>query len=79
MTADRTKSLGPILPEALYPRKVFQRLSGWQDGAFTEARRAGLKVRYLHGRSFILGQDAIDYVLSAGKTEKTTAKAGADA
>jgi hypothetical protein len=62
--------LQPIEPAALYPRTVFQRISGFGDGALAEARRAGLKVRYAHGRAFIFGGDAIAYIMENGKAEK---------
>jgi len=72
--------LGPLTPGTMYPRAVFQRLSGWAAGAFRQARLAGMPVLYLHGRSFIFADDAIAYIRNAAKTEKDApAKARADA
>ncbi len=68
------RELAPILPEALYPKPVLQRVLGWGDGALSEARRAGLVARYVHGRSLFLGADVIRYVVEHGKAEKDAAR-----
>jgi hypothetical protein len=38
--------------------------------ALRMARRAGLRVKYVGRKGFILGRDLIDHVESNGKTEK---------
>jgi hypothetical protein len=68
------RDLAPIVPDAMYPLRVFSRVAGWQDGALREARKAGLRVLYRHGRGFIFGADAIAYILENGKAEKDAAR-----
>jgi hypothetical protein len=65
--ADRT--LAPIEPDSLYPVAVLKRITGLGDAALRQARRAGLVVRYLHGRAYVCGHDFIRYATENGSTE----------
>lgn len=56
--------LDAIDPMRLYPKRAFQRVSGFGDAAWRAARKNGLVVRQLHGRSFVHGADFIRYVLT---------------
>lgn len=57
---------GVINPEELYTLAAFKRRLGVADATLRAARRAGLKVHYLHKQGFILGRDWIEYVVSSG-------------
>ncbi|PHQ34387.1 hypothetical protein [Rhodopirellula bahusiensis] len=57
--------LGVINPEELYTLTAFKRRLGVADATLRTARRAGLKVHYLHKQGFILGSDWIDYVVNS--------------
>lgn len=52
----------PIKAGEAYPLKVFQRISGLQDGALREARRNGLPVRRVGIRSYVLGEDWLNFL-----------------
>ncbi len=43
---------------------------GMGQAALREARRKGLKIRYVGKRGFCIGSDLIDFIRSEGKTEK---------
>jgi len=58
----------PIEPGTCYPLNDFQRRSGLGDSAMRAARRAGLKVLYLHKRPFVFGDDFIAYLKEHGST-----------
>ncbi|GAA4445453.1 hypothetical protein [Novipirellula rosea] len=57
---------GVINPEELYTLAAFKQRLGVADATLRTARRAGLKVHYLHKQGFILGKDWIDYVVNSG-------------
>jgi hypothetical protein len=48
----------------------FQPRSGLGDSAMRAARKAGLRVIYLHKRPFVLGTDFIKYLTEAGVASK---------
>ncbi len=55
---------GEITRESCYMLSEFQKRTGMKRDAMRTARRAGLKVRYLHGRGFVLGSDWLAYLES---------------
>ena len=59
-----------IEPDVLYRLDELQRRCGLAKHGMRMARRAGLKVSYLHRRCFVLGRDWIDYVQSHGAAER---------
>ena len=63
-TFDDTEA-GVINPEELYTLKAFKKRLGVADATVRSARRAGLRVTYLHKQGYIYGRDWIDYVLNS--------------
>ena len=66
MSQTTTEQTGPsgmgfIRPDVLYPLESIQNVTGLGKAAFRIARRNGLVVRRLGKRSFVRGQDFIDY------------------
>ena len=57
--------VGEIHPEILYTLTAFKKQLGFTEHTVRAARRAGLKVKYLHKQGHILGRDWIDYVTNA--------------
>ncbi len=53
---------GIVEADAVYQKAEFLCRAGLGEAAFRSARRAGLKVAYVHGRSYIRGRDWIDYL-----------------
>lgn len=58
-------STGVINPDELYTLSAFTRRLGIKQATVRAARRAGLKVYYVHKHAYIHGQDWINYVLSS--------------
>lgn len=58
-------STGVINPNELYTLKAFTRRLGIRQATLRSARRAGLRVYYVHKHAYIHGRDWIDYVLSS--------------
>lgn len=58
-------STGVINPDELYTLKAFTRRLGVQASTVRAARRAGLRVYYVHKHAYVYGRDWIDYVLSS--------------
>ena len=65
MTTGDDFTLGVINPDELYTLKTFTRRIGIREAALRSARRAGLRVYYVHNHAYIHGRDWIDYVLSS--------------
>ena len=61
-----TSMTGVINPDELYNLSAFKRRLGITSATLRTARRAGLRVFYVHKQGFILGRDWIDYVTSSG-------------
>ncbi|MEZ5941159.1 MAG: hypothetical protein R3C18_07195 [Planctomycetaceae bacterium] len=59
---------GVINPDELYTLRAFKRRLGISDATLRAARRAGLKVSYLHKQGFVHGRDWIEYVLSCSRS-----------
>ncbi len=51
----RATPTGPIRSDEIYSKGEFCRRAGWAAGAFTEAKRRGLKTVIVGGRLFIRG------------------------
>ncbi len=58
---------GVINPDELYTLRAFKQRLGISDATLRAARRAGLKVCYLHKQGFVHGRDWIEYVLNASR------------
>ena len=57
-----------IDPETLYHLSEAKQRLGWGAHAMRAARRAGLKVLYVHKRAYLRGSDIIAYIAgSEGK------------
>jgi hypothetical protein len=56
---------GVINPEELYTLKAFTRTLGIKSATVRAARRAGLRVYYVHKHAYVYGRDWIDYVLAS--------------
>jgi len=69
---------GVINPDELYTLQAFKKRLGIADATVRSARRAGLRVTYLHRQGYVFGRDWIDYVLKSqdGRMGDTTADAG---
>jgi hypothetical protein len=62
--------LDAVSPDLLYPMTILEKITGLGRAALRSARRSGLRVYYVHGRSFIHGRDWIEYVKTHGKGSK---------
>jgi hypothetical protein len=56
---------GVINPDELYTLQAFTRRLGIREATVRSARRAGLRVYYVHKHAYIYGRDWIDYVLNS--------------
>jgi hypothetical protein len=56
---------GVINPGELYTLKAFTRRLGISAATVRAARRAGLRVYYVHKLAYVHGRDWIDYVLAS--------------
>lgn len=64
-TIYQTPASGMIQGDSLYTLEEFKKRLRVKDATIRAARRAGFRIRYLHGRAFIFGRDWIDYVCAA--------------
>lgn len=55
-----------IRPDELYPQPLFLKKLNITEATLRSARRAGLRTYRIHGRSYVLGRDWIDYVTNNG-------------
>jgi hypothetical protein len=69
-------SRAPIEPATCYPLANFQLRVGFGDSAMRAARKAGLKVLYLHKRPFVFGGDFIEYLKLNGSDNSRETEAG---
>lgn len=58
-------SVGVIRADELYTLTEFKRRLEFTNATLRSARRAGLRVYYVHKRGFVLGRNWIDYVLNS--------------
>ena len=56
------KTVGAIVPDAIYRLDELKARMGWRDAAFRAAVRAGLKIYRSGKRIFVLGSDLIAFV-----------------
>lgn len=61
---------GVISPDDLYTLKAFARRLGITAATLRSARRAGLRVLYVHKHAYVYGRDWIEYVLKAHKDRR---------
>lgn len=66
-------AVGVINPDELYTLKAFTRRLGIKAATLRSARRAGLKVYYVHKHAYVHGRDWIDYVLRTANPPTTGA------
>ena len=62
MATDENIPTGVITPEELYTLKAFTQRLGIRASTLRSARRAGLRVYYVHKHAYIYGRDWIEYV-----------------
>lgn len=60
---------GVIRADEVYTIDEFKRRLRIRDATLRAARRAGLRVKYVHGRAFVFGQDWFAYVANATKCQ----------
>jgi hypothetical protein len=65
--AKRLETLGAISVDATYPLEVFKPLSGLNDWALRQARRAGLRVLTLGRCRFVRGCDFHEFLANVEK------------
>lgn len=58
-------AVGVINPDSLYTLRAFKQQLGITDATLRAARRAGLRVKYVHKQGYVHGQDWIEYVVNA--------------
>jgi hypothetical protein len=56
------EAMGVINPEEMYTLKAFTTRLGIRASTLRSARRAGLRVYYVHKHAYIYGRDWIEYV-----------------
>ncbi len=67
MTTANDSVHGVINPDELYTLRAFKKRLGVSDATLRSARRAGLRVTYLHKQGYVHGKDWIEYVLSSNR------------
>jgi hypothetical protein len=65
MSATDDSNFGVIKPDELYTLQAFTRRLGIQAATLRSARRAGLRVFYVHKHAYVYGRDWIEYVLKS--------------
>ncbi len=65
MATSDESTTGVINPNELYTLKAFTQRLGIRAATVRSARRAGLRVYYVHKHAYIHGRDWIDYVLNS--------------
>lgn len=65
MATVNDSTIGVINPDDLYTLRAFKTRLGVSDATLRSARRAGLRVLYLHKQGYVHGRDWIDYVLNS--------------
>jgi hypothetical protein len=65
MAAHDELTSGVIKPDELYTLRAFTRRLGIQAATLRSARRAGLRVFYVHKHGYVYGRDWIEYVLKS--------------
>ncbi len=65
MAANDESISGVIKPDEMYTLQAFTRRLGIQAATLRSARRAGLRVFYVHKHGYVYGRDWIEYVLKS--------------
>ena len=65
MMTNGSVTTGVINPDELYTIATFKHRLGIQAATLRAARRAGLKVYYVHKHAYVYGRDWIEYVLNS--------------
>ena len=65
MATNEDSSSGVIHPDELYTLSAIKRRLGVREATMRAARRAGLRVYYVHKHAYVYGRDWIDYVLGS--------------
>lgn len=65
MATNNDLRTGVISPDELYTLNAFKKRLGIADATLRSARRAGLRVTYLHKQGYVYGRDWIEYVLNS--------------
>jgi hypothetical protein len=73
-TTSLSDTSGTIEPHVLYHIADARRRLGWGLHAMRHARRAGLNVRYVGKRAYLLGHDIIDYVKQHSESHTPTSR-----
>lgn len=63
------RELGPVQPSEMYPLQAFKEVTGLGNRAMRSLRKAGLKVRRVSGRGFVLGSDFIQLLEEIGSLD----------
>ena len=61
----KNEAAGVINPDELYTLDAFKCGLGIQAATLRSARRAGLRVFYVHRHGYVYGRDWIEYVLAS--------------
>lgn len=62
-------AIGIINPDELYTLKAFTKRLGIRSATVRAARRAGLRVYYVHKHAYIHGRDWIEYVVNSANSQ----------
>jgi hypothetical protein len=65
---------GAIEPATLYRLDTLKQASGVGSWGIRQMRRAGLPVKYVGGRGFVLGRDFIEHVVNVGDSQHQNAR-----
>ena len=63
-------TIGEIAKGRLYTLDELKQRLGWSTAAMRTARRNGLVVRYSGNRGYVLGDDAIEYIVTKSETTR---------
>jgi len=70
MTRPTVVPVGQVLADAIYTLDYIRDNLGLGAAAMREARKSGLRVRYVGRRGFVLGSDLIAFVRDVARDEK---------
>lgn len=74
MATNENPHIGVIHPDELYTLTAIKQRLGVRDATLRAARRAGLRVYYVHKHAYVYGRDWIEYVLASGHQQNSHAK-----
>ncbi|SMP41840.1 hypothetical protein SAMN06265222_101665 [Neorhodopirellula lusitana] len=70
--------VGVINPSSLYTLRAFKQQLGITDATLRAARRAGLRVKYVHKQGYVHGQDWIEYIVNADADNRSFGPTSSD-